>query len=171
MEPLKREQLRRLYNFGADYMYAKCDDNSPRNRNVCNKMAIYLITCSITVNLFVILSYALALGAPLYKTSFTDENEMILPIILPFTDPDTPNGFLINYTYQMMICMTGSLVIPACELIYCILKNNVSVTAAVIENALVEFEIRLKQDDTASKDIYFEFRNILLKILDFDRLK
>lgn len=106
LEPLTREQLRRLYNFGADFIYAK-HNISTKNHDVCNDMAIYLITCSIRVNLLILLSYALAVGAPLYKTMFTDENEMILPVILPLIDPDTPNGFNINFTYQVIIGIFG----------------------------------------------------------------
>lgn len=169
LEPLTREQLRRLYNFGADYIYAK-HDISPKNHDVCNNMAIYLITCSIRVNLLILLSYALAVGAPLYKTLFTDENEMILPVILPFIDPDTQNGFNINYAYQVIICIFGGFIVPGCELVTCVLKNNVSVIAAIIANELTEFQMRLKEYNVASADIDLEFRNILLKILDFDRL-
>lgn len=170
LKPWTREQLRQLYNFAADYIYAKCND-SPNIWNLCNRMAIYLITCSIRVNSLVVLSYALAICAPLYKTLFTDENEMILPIILPFINPDTQTGFNINYTYQLIFCIFGSIAVPGCELVSCVLKNNVSVIAAVIEYTLTEFEIRLEMDDPAPADVSLEFRNIIIKIQDFDRSK
>lgn len=169
MESSTCEQLRRLYNFGADFIYAK-HDNSRKNHDVCDDMAIYLIACSIRVNMLIFLSYALAIGAPLYKTLFTDENEMILPVILPFIDPDTQNGFNINYTYQLIICIFGGFVVPGCELVTCVLKNNVTVTSAAIANALTEFEIQLGKGNDPSQRFNLEFRNIILKILDFDRL-
>lgn len=167
--PSQCKHLNRLYNFGADYIYAK-SDVSPKNWNVCNKMAKYLITCTIRVNLFVVLSYALAICAPLWKTLCTDEKEMILPVILPFINPDTKSGFEINYIYQVITCAFGSFIVPGCELILCIMKNNVSAIAAVIVNAVTEFQIRLEKNDDAVDNILLEYRNLILKILDFDRL-
>lgn len=169
MNSFTREQLRRLYNFGADFIYAK-HDISPKNHDVCDDMAVYLITCSIRVNLLILLSYALAVGAPLYKTLFTDENEMILPVVLPLINPDTPNGFNINYAYQVVICIFGGFIVPGCELVTCVLKNNVSVIAAAIANALTEHEIKLGKNNGVPENFDSEFRNILLKILDFDKL-
>lgn len=61
-------------------------------------------------------------------------------------------------------------IVPGCELVTCVLKNNVSVIAAVIENALTEFEIKLRENNAVSENFDSEFRNILLKVLDFDKL-
>lgn len=141
---------------------------SPRNHEVCDKIAINLLTCSIRVNLLVLLSYTLAAGAPLYNTLYTDKKEMIIPVLLPFIDPDTPNGFAVNYAYQMITCIFGSFIVPGIELLTCVLRNNVSVTAAVIENAIREFRIRLRRERKFCPDLAWEFRNILFKILDFD---
>lgn len=162
-------QLSLLYNFGCDFIYSK-HDITPRNHDVCNKMAIHLMTCSIRVNLLVLLSYVFAAGAPLYKTLFTDEREMIIPIILPFIDPHTHNGFVINYAYQMITCIFGSFIVPGIELLTCVLRNNVSVTAAVVKNAIKEFRIRLRMERKFYAKSTWEFQNILLKILDFDEL-
>lgn len=165
--PRERAQLRHLYNFGADFIYAKSDVSS-RNHDVCDKMAIHFMACSIRVNLLVLLSYAFAVVAPLYKTLFTDEKEMMIPIILPFIDPDTQKGFTINYAYQMVTAIFGSFIVPGIELLTCVLRNNVSVTAAVIENAIKVFRIRLRRKRKFCVDSTSEFRNILLKILDFN---
>lgn len=165
--PCERTKLRYLYNFGPNFIYAK-SEVSPRNHDVCDKIAINLLTCSIRVNLLVLLSYTLAAGAPLYNTLYTDKKEMIIPVLLPFIDPDTPNGFAVNYAYQMITCIFGSFIVPGIELLACVLRNNVSVTAAVIENAIREFRIRLRRERKFCPDLAWEFRNILFKILDFD---
>lgn len=170
LHPSKHKQFKHLYQFGADFIYAN-SDNSPKNYVVCNRMAVYLITCSIRVNLLVLLSYMMAVCVPLSKTLFTDENEMILPVILPFIDPDTQNGFIINYTNQAVSCIFGSCVIPGTELLTCVLKNNVSVAAAAIENSIRDLKIRMmmKRKHSPVKEFVHEFRNIIVKVLDYDR--
>lgn len=160
-------KLSYLYSFGSDYIYAK-SHLSTSNHAVCDRMAIDLLKCSIRVNLLVLLSYALAAGAPLYNTLYTDKKEMIIPLILPFIDPNTQHGFAVNYAYQMITCLFGSVIVPGIELLTCVLRNNVSVTAAVIENAIKEYRIRLRRERKFCPDLTWEFRNILLKILDFD---
>lgn len=132
-------------------------------------MAIYLFTCSIRVNLLLLLSYMMAVCVPFSKTLFTDENEMILPVILPFIDPDTENGFIINYTDQVITCIFGSCVIPGTELLTCVLKNNVSAAATVIKNSLVALKLRMTMNGHLNEEFVQEFRNIILKILDYDR--
>lgn len=168
LSPAKSSQYRSLYNFGADFIYAKCG-TSRKHYIACDKMAIYLITCSITVNLLVLLSYMMAVCVPFTKTLFTDENEMILPVILPFVDPDTENGFIINYTDQVITCIFGSCVIPGTELLTCVLKNNASVAAIAIENSLLDLKKRMLMNDNLDEEFIQEFRNIILKILDYNR--
>lgn len=162
-------------------------------------MAIYLMTCTIRVNLMVFLSYSFLIWAPLYQNLYTDEHEMLFPIILPFIDPETDNGFTINIINQMISVMLGTFVIPGLfldhlitsiltclfcipynhsthyfhntgtEIVTCVLKNNVTATAAVIENSLLEFKCMVRKERKFSIKCTWEFRNIILKILDFDR--
>lgn len=117
----------------------------------------------------VFLSYLLLICGPLYKNFFTDEREMMFPIILPFIDPETDTGFLINVVNQMISVLIGTVVIPGVELITCVLKNNITATAAVIENSLIEFQNSAKTGEHFSTEWACEFRNIIMKILDFDR--
>lgn len=124
---------------------------------------------SIRVNLLMALSLSMTICVPLTRTLFTHEKEMILPVILPFIDPDTEKGFAINYVDQMITCIFGSCVLPATELMTCVLKNNAFAAAALIKDALNELTIRAKTEDDASEEFVHEFRNIILMILDFDR--
>lgn len=165
--PPTRLQLRLLYHFGADYVYSN-SDITPKNHAVCDNMAIYLLTCSARVNLMVFLSYLLLICGPLYKNFFTDEPEMPW-IILPFIDPETEMGFLINYVNEMISVLVGLPVVPGTEIVTCVLKNNVTATAAVIENSILEFQSLVETEENFSTKCAFELRNIILKILDFDR--
>lgn len=87
----------------------------------------------------------------------------------PFIDPDTEEGFAINYIDQMVSCTFGSCVIPTAELLTCVLKNNASAAAAVIEISLKDFKLRMKTEQNVTDEFVPEFRNIILKILDLDR--
>lgn len=166
--PPTRLRLRHLYLFSAEYVYAN-SNISFKNHTVCDKMAIDLLICSIRVNSMVFLSYLLLVCGPLYKNLFTDEREMMFAIILPFIDPETDTGFTINLTNQMISVLLGSFVIPGTELLTCILKNNVTAIAAIIENLLMEFQSLAEADKKSSIEWACEFRNIIMKILDFDR--
>lgn len=132
-------------------------------------MAINLVTRSLIIGLLVTLSLAMAGFVPIYKLIFTDEHEWIISIILPFIDPTTSNGFYINITNQLLICALGGAVIPGIELITCIMKNNAEVAAKVIESSLLDFEKDFKKSKKLSIECGWKFRNIILKILDFQR--
>lgn len=169
LKPSSCEKLRSIYNFGADYIYAK-SELSPSNFNVCNRMAVDLLMSVIKVHSLVLIAFTILVSLPFYK-NLHNEHELIVPIILPFVDPNTQNGFYINMANQMVHLCIGSLAIPIHNLFGCILKNNVLVAAAVIQNTLAEFKMKLKKDKKFVKDTmcYWEFRNIILKILDYHK--
>ena len=166
--PPTRIRIRYFYNYGGDYIYANADI-SPSNFTVCNKMAIGLMRRSVGVLFLVFLSYCIMMCVPLYKTLYSDEKEMILPVILPFVEPDTTIGFYTNFANQACGCLVGALVVPGCELVFCVLINNVSLIAAVIENSIEEFRNQIEMCQRFSEQCNWQFRNIILKVLDFDR--
>lgn len=116
-----------------------------------------------------VFSMFLTCCAPLYKIFFTDEYEMIIPVVLPFIDPETKYGFYINLGNQLVSCAYGLIIIPGTELMTCVLKNTISVTAAVIQNSLLEFDNLVQQNEAFSMEYAQGFQNIILKILDFDK--
>lgn len=169
LEPSSCTKLRSLYNFGADYIYAK-SEISPSNFRVCNQMATGLLRSTIKVHSLVFAAFTILVGLPFYKF-LHNEHELILPIIMPFVDPNTQNGFRINVANQMIHLCIGSFAIPMNNLFGCILKNNVLVSAAVIKNALNEFRVKFKNDKNFAKKrmCIWEFRNIVLKVSDFHK--
>lgn len=166
--PSKRKQYKRLYNFAGEFIYANSGTSS-KNHRVCNRMAIYLLSGSIKISLLMLFSVSLCVFPPLYKIFFTEKNEMIIPVILPYIDPDTKKGFYINLANQMVTCVYGTVIIPATELITCVLKNTVTSTAAIIENSLQEFEDSLQHTTIFSNKHALQFQNLILKMIDFDK--
>lgn len=167
--PNSRKKLRSLYNFGGKYIYAN-SDISVKNHQLCNQMAIDLFVSSIKVNCLVIFSLLCAIGAPMYKILYIHEKELPIPIVLPFTNADTKMGFSINVSYQVVTEFFGLIIVPAGELVTCVLKNNISVSAAVIKNRFKEMKCRIKTDKRFLDQLNCDFRNAILTILDFDRL-
>lgn len=164
-----REKYRSLYNFSGKYVYEN-SRTSAENHCVCDEMAIELATSSTKICLIMIFANSLATVAPIYKLIYTDEKELVIPIILPFVDPDTEHGFYLNLANQLVICLYGIIIIPATELITCVLKNTIATIASVVDNSLQEFTKTLKQNKTFSAEQNQNFKNILLQILDFNRL-
>lgn len=167
--PSSREQYKRLYNFAGNCLYAN-SQNSAKTHEVCDKMAIDLLDGTIKITLLIFLSIEITCCAPLYKIFFTEEKEMIIPVILPFVDPDTQNGFYINLANQLVTCVYGVIIIPGTEMVTCILKNTISASAAIIENVLLEFEEMLQKSTEFSSKRSWQFQNMILQIMDFDRL-
>lgn len=115
-----------------------------------------------------IFSISLTVCIPFYQTLFTDQRQMIIVVILPFTDPETYEGFTINFLNQVIFCAVGYLILPGVEIVLCVLKNAANSTAAVIDVTLLEFEESLMENGFSNESIW-RFRNIILKISDFDR--
>lgn len=168
MTPNACAKSRRLYNFSAMFIYSN-NKKSPKNSFVCNRMANMLITDSIQFILLICLSVVIGTCAPMYKLLFTNEREMILPVIFPFIDPDTEHGFYINLASQYFSCLSGFVILPGCELILCATKHNFTSYAAVVENDILEFGMELEHDGEFSQKQILQFRNIIIKILDFSR--
>lgn len=65
----------------------------------------------------------------------------------------------------MVTCVYGAVIIPATELITCVLKNTASATAAIIENSLQEFEDSLQHTASVFRNTFdvfiFNGKNIL----------
>lgn len=166
--PSTRKQCHNVYNFAGYFIYAN-SKKSPTNNVVCNKMAIYLLTSSLNINLLVNISTILMICAPIYKKLAQNENELVIKIVLPFIDPETPNGYAINMISQSITCVFGSIVIPAIELVTCVLKNNISAIAAIIANDVTEFMNSLHVKSKYSVKHTQKFTNIILKIDDYNR--
>lgn len=163
-----REQYQRLYNFPRDYIYGN-SQVSPKNNFICNRMAIQLLKSSIQTSILLNFSLLLVICLPIYMTVVLHQNRMVMLIILPFTDPTTQHGFMMNFIHQVMTCACGFIILPGAELIPCMLKNTISVTAAVIEDTLMEFNDQLNGNQSVGfSNEAWHFRNIILQISDFN---
>lgn len=164
-------QLRHLYNFAGDHIYAN-RNASPEIQSIYDKLAIDLLSNSIKVNSLVLFSFFLCCCVPLYNIFFNDsvdnEYQLIIPVKLPFIDIETQSGFYINLVNQMFICLVGAIAIPTVDLVNCVILNSVRVSAALIANSLTHFKYLIETNEPYS-DRNSTFRNIIVQITDFDR--
>lgn len=106
--PSFRKRYVKLYMFGGKYIYAN-SKITVKNNSVCYEMANRLITDSIKICSIMIIAICLAVLAPIQKLIFTNEKEMLIPVILPFIDPDTDHGFYINLLNQSVTGVYGGI--------------------------------------------------------------
>lgn len=131
MTPSYCKRLRTLYKFGGKYVYAN-SELSPKNYHICNRMANQLTTSAKRVTSLMLFSMALFSCAPMYKIFISNEKELMIPVVLPFIDPNTEDGFNCNLANQTICCSLGIFVLVGTELLLCVIKNNISAAAAVI---------------------------------------
>lgn len=166
--PSTRKQLLNLYDFGGNFLYAN-SETTPRKRYVCDRMAIYLFTSTVKIVLFLVLSFSFIICAVIYKNVFINEREMMIPVILPLIDPETERGFYINLGSQMISSTFGAIGVPAIEVVTCVMKNTISTLAAITEDSLTELKNCLEYDKNFTGERDWQFQNIIMKILDFNR--
>lgn len=159
---------RQGYNFAANHIYSH-SDISAEHYKLCDRMTIELLKSAIRVAFLQLFSMSLMALSPLYKILFTDEKELMVPVIIPFVDSDTKNGFYFNLANQLLILGGGIFIVPGTELVICFIRNNLIATAHVIKTAICEFDESLVTHKKFSRNHISQWRNILLQILDFDR--
>lgn len=173
LKPSTCSQLRSLYNFSRDYIYANFSVSKNVN-HICNQMAINLFVSCTRTAILINFSFMLAAAGPTYKLFFTDQKELFVPVILPFINPDTEFGFWVNLIYQLMNCSVGVFVLLGTETGVCVIKGNINISAAIIETEMKELENQLHADEDGDEVHSDEntsiFRNIILQILDLNRL-
>lgn len=134
-------------------------------------MAIDLLFSVVRVTLLQLLSLALLTFVSLFKTFFTDDKELMVPVILPFIDPGTRNGFYVNFASQLPILCFAAFIVVGSELVSCIIGNSVKVLAHVTKNNLIELSDLLQKDKRFTRKHMIRYRNITLQILDFHGLE
>lgn len=169
MLPSTRIRFYQIYNFAGDFIYTN-NENTLNHQKVCDKQVVDLLMDSIKIVLLIILSLFFMYCVPLYNILIKNEYDVIIPNILPFVDPQTKTGFLANLANQLIFCFYGVIALTGIELITCVMKSGILATAAVIKNEFCELDEILQQNEKFSSNFTWQFRNILVKILDFDRL-
>lgn len=104
---------------------------------------------------------------PLYLFVMKGEHLNLIPIILPFTDPETNRGYYINLANQVIIAATGIIGNYAIEIGFTVMTNNLWAASDVIKYDLNEIVLGIKRGET--KEVRSaKLRNVFVQIQDVD---
>lgn len=169
----KRKVYQSLAFFGGNKIYTNVDQQSNTGYiQVCDQSAIKLLKSTLTTLGIVIGSMNVYLGFPMYSYTFKHELQLPIPVLLPYTNDETPRGLLLNFANQVFVALVGLGGNIGIEIITCILKNNMVAGTAAIGHSVGEFTEMIKkskEDLTMRRVMDYQFRNILIQLQDLDR--
>lgn len=168
MVPSKLKRFQNILFFSGELIYRDAYETK-QQREVSDKSAIHLLTTALKVLaiLFIgILCYAIF---PVYAFFFKSQRPLFIPILLPFVDSSTTIGYFVNIVHQCAFGMMGGAAVVSIELINCLLKNNIYAAKASIIYSLGVVSGMVKQNSTDTSQIRMEWRNVMLRLRDYDR--
>lgn len=157
-----------MHTFSGHFIYAISGSSGWRHV-VCTRMVNQLIFDCIRISVLVAISLLLTFAYPLFLIVFFGQKHVLVPVILPFVDPYTDQGFYINLIHQINFGIFGSFAILGIEMTTCVNKNATMVAADYIQSNLEELENNLKNDSEFTIQRAQEFRNIIVQVQDFHR--
>lgn len=157
-----------LIFFGGKYIYPLHDKNA-KLHEAYDEAAIMLIRTSLTIFTAILLSTIGFAVYPLYTYIFENAHPMMIPIILPLTDPETNFGYYLNVSNQLFISFTGIFGNIGIEFISSMMVNNIWVGVSSVQCALDEFSDFIRREPHKTLQIKYRLRRILMRIRDLDR--
>lgn len=132
-------------------------------------MVNQLIIDCIRIASLVAISLLLTFAYPMFLIIFFGQKQILVPVILPFVDLDTSEGYYLNIAHQVLFGIFGPCAILGIELTTCVNKNATMVAVDVIRSELEELENNLRKSSQFNAQRAQEFRNILIQVQDFHR--
>lgn len=163
-----RKRFQALIFFSGEYIY-KDFDEPIKYTKVCDESVGQMVKVAFEDLALFILAMLIMNVLPAYLYFFKNERELVLPFILPFTDPETNLGYYINQTHHVIYGFIGVCGLTGIEFINEILKNAVWVQSVAICYSFDELNefIEKKAGDDFQLDL--RLRDILAKVCDSDR--
>lgn len=158
-------RFKKFIFFGEDFLY-DYRGNDAKAIERLNEAAGDLLKVSLTGFVAVIFSSLTYVAYPLYTYLFEDTRPMLIPIVLPFLEPEEGIGYYLNILNQFAISLTGVMGVIGIEFISSKIVNNVLTGVSMVEHAFDELET--KKCDRES-DINLKLRNIAVQVQDLDR--
>lgn len=132
-------------------------------------MAIKLVISCVKTVFLILLSFGVVAMVPIYKFFYTDEKELLVPFLFPFTEIETQFGYYLNMAFQSMYGIFAAVMLLSTEIAICMLKNNGAIATVIIKNELMQLKNQLEMDDEFTDEHNWTFRNIILQVLDLNR--
>lgn len=130
--------------------------------------ALKLLSNTIKITGIISISSAIPASFSIYALLIKHEILMPVPVLFPFTDPETINGIILNFLNQLFVGIVGFTGSIGIEMTTILIKNSVWTMAVATCYAIDELVEKMTQ--SASKvRVDYVFRNILLQSQDIDR--
>lgn len=167
-----RKQLNSLIYFTGEKIYPDFNQEAnERYMRVCEKRALELLSSSMKFVGLINLGTSLFVVFPMIAFVFSNEIQLPVPMLFPFTDLESLNGLVINMLNQLWFGFVGLAGNVFIEVSACLLKNSIWMTAAAICHSIDEISEKIKKtvSNTEMYCIEYSFRNILIQVQDLDR--
>lgn len=169
MDPITRKKLQSFIFFPGDRIYPDTRAFNQSNRSytsVCNQSAIKLLTTLLKT--FILLAVATIVFIPPFLLS--DEIQLPIPVLVPFTDLNSKTGLTINFCYQILVGFMEIMAALAIEVTNCMVKNAIWSISIAICFSIDEFSTILEKKSATTKyHMNSHFRNIIIQTQDLDR--
>lgn len=171
MVPWQRKMWQSLAFFSGDKVYTDVNEESNMGYiRVCDKSAIKLLTSTAITLVIIVGSMNIYVGFPITTSMFSGDLQLPVPVFLPFTDYTTTHGLVLNLINNVFVGGVGLAGNAGIEVITSMLKNTVAVCTDVVEYAIGELTLLLKDPKHQQKNVIkSKFRNILMQVQDYDR--
>lgn len=169
LDPLKRKILQSLIHFSGEKIYTEVTEDSSRKYiRMCEEKALRLFADAIKTFAIINGSNICILVLCLYAFSVKNEIQLVIPVLFPFTDLESPSGLVINALNQMMLGFMGFMGLIGIEITTCIMKDSLWIMNTGISFA-IDVMTKEIQQSSMQTCVDLHFRNIVIQFQDFDR--
>lgn len=151
--------------FGSDKLYPP--NKKGRRAIILDKRADELIRRSVFICLALGASTLIFTFYPLYLLVTKGELPSYMPIILPYTDPETNRGYYINLVNQSVIASVGVIGNFCIEIGISVMVNNVWAASDIIKYELNEIALGVERGES-KQTCRAKLRNLFIQIQDVD---
>lgn len=164
----RSKKYKNILLFAGNFVYQD-SYNKAKLKITHDNCARRLIKSAVGIMLTIIFSSFPTVLYPVYLHFFENARPMIVPIILPFIDPETTNGYYKNICNQLVFCIVGLMGNVGIECISAFWVNNIEVSIETIRFELNELSDALLSDIGTELNKKMKLRNILIQMQDVDR--
>lgn len=136
--PSSRAQLQTALFFIANHLYINNDETNVDYNQMCERSAIKLLKSTAKTVGILMSSVVISATFPIILTVSRHQIQLVVPVLVPFTDLNTWHGLCINLFNQLITIFFGICAGLGIEIIICMLKNSFWTMSAAVCNSLDE---------------------------------
>lgn len=168
VRPSTLRRYQALLFFGGNHIY-KNNNSSDGYIVVCHKSISMMIKRTMEDISMIIVAFCLIMVLPTYFFFFKHQHTLIMPSILPFTDPEYDFGYCVNFVHHIILGFVVIFYQLGSEITNEIIKNTICVQSDIICYSVKQMNELVQTKATNQYLTFIHFHDILDKVNDFDR--